>query len=80
MSGQKGQNGPLMLKCSQCKKQRDEHGSAKKGELVWTGRTKVVTWHRRMQVQLKCLVCKHVGWYRHRDALKKPIWGRSNKG
>lgn len=78
MSGQKGQNGPHYLKCSQCKKKRDENGYARRGEMVRTGRTRGVSNIRgcgglRVATELRCLMCNHRGFYTHRDAPRAPL-------
>lgn len=83
MSGQKGQNGPHYLKCSKCKKRRDDRGYARTGDLVRTGRTKGTRIPGRGRGtmdtpylkahELVCLVCDHRGWYTHRDAATKPL-------
>jgi len=77
MSGQKGQNGPHYLKCSQCKKERDSNGYAKKGLLMRTGETKEVKTRRGIRAvahKLWCQICGHLGWYTHRHAKDSPVY------
>jgi hypothetical protein len=76
MSGQKGQQGPLYLKCSQCKLKRDQHDNARRGYLVRTGRTReqrMSRGGRKMAHECRCLICKHVGWYTHARAASLPL-------
>lgn len=74
MSGQRGQRGPHFLKCSQCKKQRDDRGSARTGKLFRTGRERPSNCRTsKIAYECKCAECNHVGWYAHEDALRLPI-------
>lgn len=76
MSGQKGQQGPFSLKCSQCKKKRDQYDNARAGDLVRTGRVRDQRMSRRPRKiahECRCLKCGRVGWYTHSRAATLPL-------
>ena len=74
-----GTGWPFTLRCAKCKVGRDWRRTMDSTtRLVRTGRTKpyrggnlgrgLRTFH-----EYRCLVCKHVGWSRHSDVVKKPL-------
>lgn len=77
MSGRKGQNGPLTLRCPKCKVGEDFRRldrSSSKG-LTPTGNTKRVgTYHHKHNVQMAEVrhTCGHVFWTNHPDARRAP--------
>jgi len=77
MGSNNGTGWPLTVRCAKCKvgSTRSDRGV----QLVRTGRTKpyrggnkgirgLDTFH-----QYCCRVCRHVGWSRHVDILRKPL-------
>lgn len=83
MPGSNGGTGwPFTLRCAKCKVGRGWRTERTDGmQLVRTGRTKpysggnkgargLMTFH-----EYRCLTCKHVGWSRHVDVVKRPLAG-----
>lgn len=79
MSRSSGTGSPLFLKCSTCKKTRDERGSASTGQLVRIGRERPYKPRgapgrtSKIAYECECLDCGNVGWYAHKDAPKRPL-------
>ena len=80
MSGTRGGTGkPLYLKCSTCKKTRNERGIARSGKLVRTGRERdykprgAIGRTSLIAFECHCLECGNTGWYAHRDAERLSI-------
>lgn len=78
MSGTRGGTGkPLYLKCSRCKKTRDQSGNARPGKLVRTGQEKPARSRgarsSRIAYECRCMDCDHVGWYEHADTERLPL-------
>lgn len=75
-----GTGWPLTVRCAKCKRGRDWRNSIDEGtDLVRTSRTKPYTGGNRGARGLstfheyRCRVCKHVGWSRHVDIMRKPL-------
>lgn len=77
MSGTNAGTGqPITLKCSKCKLSRNVHGNARMGLLVRTGRKRTHKTSKpgprmgRVAYECQCVLCDHVGWYRHKDVTR----------